>query len=48
MPAADIRLVSTAIKNKYTSNKNLYKEKLTRYKHATITDITTAIWQQGN
>lgn len=44
MPAAGIHLASTSIKHKYTSHKNLYKEKLTRYKHATRTDITIAIW----
>jgi hypothetical protein len=48
MPAADIHLVRTSIKHKYTSHKNLYKEKLTRYKRATRTDITIAIWQLGN
>jgi len=35
MPSADIHLVSTLIKHKYTSHKNLYKEKLPRYKRAT-------------
>jgi len=45
MPAAYINLVGTSIKHKYTSHKNLYKEKLTRYKHATWRDFTIAIWQ---
>lgn len=48
MPAADIHLVTTSIKHKYASHNNLYKEKLTRYKCATRTDITIAMWQLGN
>jgi hypothetical protein len=48
MPSAHIHLVSTLIKHKYTSHKNLHKEKLTRYKRATRRDITRAIWQLGN
>jgi hypothetical protein len=48
MPAAGIHLVSTPIKHKYTLHKNLYKEKITRYKGATRRNITIPIWQLGN
>jgi len=48
MPSVDVHLVSTLIKHKYTSHKNLYKEKLTRYKYVTRRDTTIVIWQLGN